>query len=102
MNTKFKGTPGPWEFVPPSQREWHERNEKDLGGIRNSEGEWVCTFGDSTQYYPSEGEPPGEADAHLITTAPDLLEALELLLHDRTPWTVKCAKEAIAKALGKE
>ena len=29
-----------------------------------------------------------------------LLEALELLLHDRTPWTVECARAAIALAQG--
>jgi hypothetical protein len=43
-----------------------------------------------------------KANARLIAAAPDLLDALELLLHDRTPWTIKCAEEAIAKATGAE
>ena len=49
---------------------------------------------------PDQGSVVAEANARLIAAAPDLLESLELLLHDCTPWTVKCARAAIAKATG--
>jgi hypothetical protein len=54
-----------------------------------------------------EGVPEWEAEetranARLIASAPELLEALDLLLHDRTPWTVSCARAAIAKARGEQ
>lgn len=50
--------------------------EGDLGGFKDALGNWVCEFGDSTCYYPTEGTPPSDANARLIAAAPDLLEAL--------------------------
>jgi hypothetical protein len=110
-------TPGPWELVPPKpSSEWRDESELDLGGFKAGE-EWICTFGDSTNFYPSEGSPPSEANARLIAAAPELLEALEQLstwvsraivpeYGPRKPMPENCRKaleasqSAIAKATG--
>ena len=67
-------TPGPWTFELESGTPGKDDN--DIGGIYGPEKSQVCWFGNGTQYYPSEGKPPTEADAHLIAAAPELLDAL--------------------------
>lgn len=57
---------GPWLFEPGSDPEWDGGFE---GGIIAHGGDYVCDFGDSTQYYPSEGSPPSTEDATFITEA---------------------------------
>ena len=104
MNTEFKGTPGPWEFVPAAPDDLDgNHNGRDMGGFRSAKG-WVCFFGDATTYYPTEGQPPDPADARLIAAAPELLEALERLVDSVNPessgWGE--AVNAIAKALGQQ
>lgn len=61
-------TSGPWT-VDPGQGDY-------MGAILGASGVPVCTFGYCTTYYPVEGDPPTDADARLIASAPDLLEAL--------------------------
>lgn len=65
-----KHTPGPWT--------WGKRRlaESPVGTLYGQSGSVVCDFGDDTEFYPSAGELPSEADARLIAAAPDLLEAL--------------------------
>ena len=58
-----KPTPGPWYW---------DFNEETL---KSESGETILTMGDC---YPDGGE-PNQANASLITAAPDLLDALELL-----------------------
>lgn len=36
-------------------------------------------FGDDTEYYPTQGDPPSPSDAALIAAAPELLEALKMV-----------------------
>lgn len=88
-----KPTPGPWRF--------EEERGEDMGGFYAGE-DIVCHFGDSTQFYPSEGIPPSEANARLIAAAPDLLKAVwQLTLGPAHPdWAkhVEEARAAIAKA----
>jgi hypothetical protein len=57
---------GPWLFEPGSDPEW---DGGFAGGIIAHSGDYVCDFGDSTQYYPSEGSPPSTEDATFITEA---------------------------------
>jgi hypothetical protein len=66
--TMSKHTPGPWT--------WQEGDGNEMPKLIAGDKE-VCNFGDDTTYYPSEGEPPNDADASLIAAAPELLEALE-------------------------
>jgi hypothetical protein len=62
-----KYTPGPWKFMP---------TEGDvMGKFIGNNNAVVCDFGYSTQYYPTEGKPPNDADARLIAAAPELYEA---------------------------
>ena len=103
MNTEFKGTPGPWEFVPESEQGRYR--DEDMGGFRSASG-WICTFGDGRMYYPTEGTPPEPADALLIAAAPELLEELIKLVETFEPSGMyddevfAGPKAAIAKALG--
>lgn len=70
-------TPTPWTF---------ERQNKDSedagwqGAIKGPGGVEVCSFGDSTQYYPTEGCPPDEGDGEFLIRAvnahDDLVSAL--------------------------
>jgi len=84
-------TPGPWELGEDGV--W-------LGSVYSEDGLRIAlVYGEWDIDEPRPRE-EGEANARLIAAAPELLKALELLLHDRTPWTVTCAKEAIAKATG--
>lgn len=104
----MKHTPGPWIWLEKS--EW-----MDMPSLASPSGE-VCNFGDSQTYYPTQGEPPNKADARLIATAPELLEALQALddymcdnLTTDYPTGVdidhavfKAARSAIAKATGEQ
>ena len=91
-------TPAPWTFVPS------KGPEDDMGGLMNADGEWICWFGDSTHYYPTEGEPPSEEDARLIVAAPDLLAVLQHI--DAHGYTTgedyDMVRAAIAKATGEQ
>ena len=76
----FKGTPGPWYFVPAGGHLEFGDDGADMGRFVGASGEIICDFGDCTQYYPSQGTPPSEANARLIAAAPELLGALIGLL----------------------
>lgn len=104
--SEFKGTKGPWCFK-------RKDDDTDNGGLYNSEGNLVCHFGDSEQYYPTDGTPPDEDDIALITAAPDLLEALQNMIgafdnpivrrklpSDFNSEAIQSARAAITKALG--
>ena len=64
-------TPGPWTF--------QEEVKDDMGGFLGPDGDYICEFGDSTHYYPTQGHPPTIDDARLMAAAPDLLGALKEL-----------------------
>ena len=53
-------TPGPWE--------WHPGHRTTMGDFQGPRGS-ICDFGDATQYYPTEGTPPSDADAAFIAAA---------------------------------
>lgn len=103
--SEFKGTKGSWCFK-------RKDDDTDNGGLYNLEGNLVCHFGDSEQYYPTDGTPPDEDDMALITAAPDLLKELQKLrayvidvcgvaeedCHAEHP--LMSSKSAITKALG--
>jgi hypothetical protein len=97
-----KHTPGPWRYWTQS---------------RAGRGEDTCTFvsADSTEVLRAVTKTITEADADLIAAAPDLLEALKLVMpaleHMRLQWPrsefddsidiVANARTAIAKAEGR-
>jgi hypothetical protein len=108
-----KHTPGPWKWM---------RNETEPGldgdsPLVSESGESILQLGDC---YQNGGE-PNAANANLIAAAPDLLEALELLLVDaenldgnlesefgsskrkwESPYTFDIARAAIARAKGEK
>lgn len=111
---EVKYTPGPWTWTKPDKWPNHEEHEVWLGSIDHESGT-ICDFGHNAQYYPSQGEPPNEANARLIAAAPELLEALQALFADYKRladsgdagyWSLedteegKLALAAIAKATG--
>lgn len=61
-------TPGPWH--------WTDGVGDELRALRATDGLIVCDFGDATQYYPTEGSEPNDADAELIAHAPEDIAAL--------------------------
>jgi hypothetical protein len=72
-----KHTPGPWLWTDRVlQGDAKYSTYGDMGGFVTADGVPVCWFGDNETYYPTEGTPPNAADARLIASAPDLLEAL--------------------------
>lgn len=86
-------TPGPWKVAAASLDVWED------GGYT------ICEV-----YPPSANSPEKVANARLIAAAPELLEALEMLMpqypsrgmcdeYDRAMW--ENAEAAIAKATGK-
>jgi hypothetical protein len=104
MKTQTKHTPGPWEIG--------SINKKD----KNLYWSAVFTPKNTGKFHtPRAGEALGvdreecEANAHLIAAAPDLLEALRLLLeasdglNGESEWLderLNAARAAIAKAEG--
>ena len=96
--SEFKGTKGPWKVVENGGR---------MVGVM-SKGEWV-TYKAGQDHMTIEEL---EANASLISAAPQLLEALQLMV-STYPYSPPChgwesqvdahvaAKQAIAKALGK-
>lgn len=103
---EFKGTPGPWEFIFDCD-DYH-----DNGRIAGKDGFDVCSFGNSEQYYPTDGEAPSDSDMALILASPDLLAALQSLVEiydndgsrlytaETKQRALDKAKVAIDKALG--
>ncbi|HCB1287093.1 TPA: hypothetical protein OT945_003632 [Klebsiella pneumoniae] len=83
---EFKGTPGPW----------HVSNENALRIRDDQSFVTVATAG----YVTNEEE---LATAYLIAAAPELLEALQLMLDSQVlpVWHQSIARAAINKALGK-
>ena len=68
-------SPWPWS--------WAERNKKteDLGAIQDSNKENICSFGNCTQYYPSEGEEPAEINKEFIIHSPEYIHELLLIIN---------------------
>jgi hypothetical protein len=84
-------TPGPWE--------WHENGGRDMGRFDGAEGRSVCTFGDSSDYYPTQGEPPETWDRDLIAHAPtDLASLIATVRSLRTALARAAAIEAVNAA----
>lgn len=104
----MKHTPGPWHWDVPEFEKGTKsynalKNENELPRIVSSTGEEVCHFGNSTEYYPTEGTPPKDSDARLMSAAPELLEALEHMVHLWESYTGSRAgksRAVIAKARG--
>jgi hypothetical protein len=102
---EFKGTPGPWE-----------RGGGENGGgellvyCNNSLGSAIC---DATSHYSVFDKTTRIANLDLIAAAPELLEALQLVMSEQSGGSKSCghngftctcpydkAKAAISKALG--
>ena len=94
--TQGKHTPGPWEWV---------KDKSDWGGT------WIFSGDTPVLDYAGCGSHDTEisdANAHLISAAPDMLEALrEVVSEYDNPdngrylrWAVDDARAAIAKATG--
>lgn len=92
-------TPGPWRF---NQGTCHT----DRGAIVGHNDDKVCDFGNSEQYYPTEGTEPDPADLALILAAPAMYEALKDLItvHDNPRFNkpnIPAARAALALAEGR-
>lgn len=89
-----KHTPGPWAILDRSE------NSRTLTHISNG-AHIVCTLG-TTQ---TDGSPNHSANAALLASAPDLLQAVEdflllATLHDWEGAAIDNAREALRKAKG--
>lgn len=97
---EFKGTPGPWS----------------IGYYGDGDGIFIAgTYGGPDPTYicsvrPDLRSSQSESNVHLISAAPDLLEALQAMLrkaykqnwNDQYPDEISKAQGAISKALGEE
>lgn len=101
--SETKHTPGPWYWCDGE-------GDDDLPYLTSQTG-IICEFGNCREYYPQCGDIPNKSDRRLIAAAPELLEALELLIanvhscactfptkEERDAWGKAAA--AIAKAKG--
>lgn len=98
-----KHTPGPWMFGPPWRPD-HGYGMWIVSGVHPERGQCnVLMQGDTPNHLPSD---IAEANARLIASAPEMLEALEAIIaqQDRngrpTYEQVNSARAAIAKAKG--
>lgn len=65
--------PWPWK--------WDMGAREQMPQLLDADGEAVCDFGWSTQYYPTEGSPPDdERILELIRAAPELADVLSEIL----------------------
>jgi hypothetical protein len=69
-----KATPGPWKFDRTVGERYFENS--DCGSFVGVDGEKVMDFGDSEQYYPTQGEAPNWEDTVLIENLHDDLQYL--------------------------
>lgn len=89
---EFKGTPGPWINVGG----WvdAEKRSGELSGI-------ICSI---SAVAARNLDVVNDANANLIAAAPELLEALQIIINDCSRMIPKCAEEkeiaAINKVLG--
>ena len=98
-----KFTPGPWEIA----RNW-PRSDRDGEGIicQKGMGERLLEWNPKDNFIgiailcPKETLEEELANVNLISAAPDLLEACQLLLKCDTLESIGTAKRAIAKAKG--
>ena len=91
-------TKGPWQrLIRAEYGDFGSKLGDDLIGIRASDGRLVCTFDD-------DFGTDSPADAHLISAAPELLEALEWMLRPGgfTPESKAFARSVISKARGEK
>lgn len=85
--SKYAHTPGPWIVDPDHPQDISPEDDLRLGvaSICNSDsinGRWV--FGDQSK-----------ANASLIAAAPDLLEALEMVIADMAPAYHDCTDDGL-------
>src|SRR5512138_3134996 len=95
----FKGTPGPWSVTHDAERGLRDEVAVCYGAGRDGA---LYVVAERSAFDTPDFRAMREANARLIAAAPELLDALDLLLHDRTPWTVSCARAAIAEATGEQ
>lgn len=107
---EFKGTPGPWEIKPEEvDRPYIRIRGTQLGG-RYKIANVLSPDYDGVHHREADET---RANAHLIAAAPELLQALQLLMAEQTGGNKSCghngftcmcqydkARAAIAKALG--
>lgn len=92
-----KLSPGPWKFIV-DENDYH-----DNGRISDKDGFDVCSFGNSEQYYPTDGEAPSDCDMQLILASPELLSSLQQLVEiydctDGRVWTTASKRRALDAA----
>lgn len=104
MNER-KWTPGPWSIV------WYDAGDKDewlycplINGSEESDRAVVHWDGFKQKYWQSADGKQSEieANAHLISAAPDLYEALEAMLKSVDGVSRGMAFDALAKARGEK
>lgn len=77
--SEAKFTKGPWEWKGAEACEDGYIDDCEMPKLKSGNA-LVMNFGNCEQYYPTEGTPPNEHDAHLIAAAPEMYEMLQSLL----------------------
>jgi len=103
--TETKHTPGPWKIVRNMGFGVEGVKETDdpecQMGFAGPNGERVCWFGQSADYYPTEGDEPSEADARIMVAAPDLLAELKRTRDDLMNVKAFCPFAATREAISR-
>lgn len=100
---KNEHTPGPWKWHV-ADGWWKSQYEGSMPYLESSNGVLVCAYGTRHNGVTDEGDPPNKFDRRLIAAAPDMLEALQMIVMvGPTPpmLAIERAKIAIDKATGK-
>jgi len=85
MTTKFEGTKGPWKVKGSLFGEWSISSEYSLNGVKLKNGlQHVANSPSASSKANPEYWKMFFANARLIATAPELLEALQDLVEDIT------------------
>jgi hypothetical protein len=54
-------------------------DSENMPELLDANNERVCSFGNAARYYPTEGDPPSDANGEVIAAAPEMLELLRLI-----------------------
>lgn len=69
-------SPEPWKYIECMTQSGQNARYSELGGIVDANGSPICWFGNSEQYYPTNGDEPSPEDMGRILACVNLLAGI--------------------------